>query len=198
MLGVTQTGMQLPAALHATSLTVNGRSSTNICLPLALERGVEVVMLVPAQPEAYVREARRDPSRRVLFDRVARLGGYERFSLVGIAAQYEGGERRDVYVHGKIMLIDDKWTTIGSCNLHSNSLSGHTEMNASIWDPAVVRPFRCELLREHLGQDTTYLDARAALQLYRNVARQNRIKRNAGDPDWQGIAYRLDPAVYGA
>src|SRR6516165_7264202 len=121
----------------------------------ALKRGVEGVILVPAQPEAYVREARRDPSCSVLFDRVARLDRYERFSLVGIAAQYEGGERRDVYVHGKIMLIDDKWTTIGSCNLHSNSLSGHTEMNASIWDPAVVHRFRCELLCEHLGQDTT-------------------------------------------
>jgi cardiolipin synthase len=164
----------------------------------ALQRGVDVVILVPAQPEAHVREARQDPSRGVLFDRVARLGRYDRFSLVGIAAQSAGGERRDVYVHGKVMLIDDKWTTIGSCNLHSNSLSGHTEMNASIWDPAVVRPFRCELLREHLGQDTTYLDARAALQLYQTVARQNRLKRDGGDPDWQGMAYRLDPAAYGA
>ena len=163
----------------------------------ALKRGVEVVILVPAQPEAHVREARRDPSRRALFDCVARLGLYERFSLVGIAAQSAGGERQDVYVHGKIMLIDDQWTTIGSCNLHSNSLSGHTEMNASIWDPAVVRPFRCELLREHLDQDTTNLDTRAALQLYRNVARQNRFKRDAGDPDWQGMAYCLDPAAYG-
>jgi len=71
-------------------------------------------------------------------------------------------------------------------------------MNASIWDPAVVGPFRCDLLREHLGQDTTCLDTRAALQLYRNVARQNRVKRDAGDPDWQGMAYRLDPAAYGA
>jgi cardiolipin synthase A/B len=61
------------------------------------------------------------------------------------------GRRRDVYVHGKIMLIDDKWATIGSCNLHSNSLSGHTEMNASIWDGAVVRPLRRALLAEHLG-----------------------------------------------
>jgi cardiolipin synthase A/B len=70
-----------------------------------------VAILVPAQPETHVREARRDPSRRLLFDRVAGLAQYERFSLVGIAAMNGEGERRDIYVHGKIMLIDDEWAT---------------------------------------------------------------------------------------
>jgi cardiolipin synthase A/B len=163
----------------------------------ALRRGVEVVILVPAQPEPHVRQARRDPSRQELFDRVARLGRYEHFSLVGIAAVGAEGERRDIYVHGKIMLVDDQWATIGSCNLHSNSLSGHTEMNASIWDATVVRALRCELLREHLDQDTAHSEARAALQLYRTIARQNRRKREAGDPDWRGTAYSLDPTTYG-
>lgn len=163
----------------------------------ALKRGVEVVILVPAQPEPHVQEARRDPSRAELFDRVARLGQYAHFSLVGIAAMSAKGERQDIYVHGKIMLVDDEWATIGSCNLHSNSLSGHTEMNASIWDATVVRALRCELLSEHLNQDTAHLDAREALQLYRAIAQQNGRKREAGDPSWQGMAYSLDPAVYG-
>jgi len=155
------------------------------------------VILVPAQPEPHVREARRDPSRQELFDRVARLGQYEHFSLVGIAALGAEGERRDIYVHGKIMLVDDEWATIGSCNLHSNSLSGHTEMNASIWDATVVRALRCELLSEHLNRDTAHLDARAALRLFQDIADENRRIRSAGSGDWQGIAYRLDPATYG-
>lgn len=36
------------------------------------------------------------------------------------------------------MLVDDAWATIGSCNLHSSSLFGKIEMNASL-DPEVVR-----------------------------------------------------------
>jgi cardiolipin synthase len=163
----------------------------------ALKRGIEVVILVPAQPEPHVREARRDPSRAELFDRVARLGQYPRFSLVGIAAISPKAERRDIYVHGKIMLVDDVWATIGSCNLHSNSLSGHTEMNASIWHPTVVRALRCELLSEHLNRDTAHLDAREALRLYQAIAQQNRRKRESDDPGWQGMAYNLDPATYG-
>jgi phosphatidylserine/phosphatidylglycerophosphate/cardiolipin synthase-like enzyme len=107
------------------------------------------------------------------------------------------GDRKDIYVHGKIMPVDDEWATIGSCNLHSNSLLGQTEVNASIWDTKVVRSLRCELLREHLGQDTGHLDSRKALQLYRATARQNRHKRDVGDSDRQGVAYRLDPATYG-
>jgi cardiolipin synthase len=165
-------------------------------LEAALQRGIEVIALVPAEPEEHVRAARRDPDRRMLFDRVARLGRYERFALVGIAGRNAQGERRNVYVHGKLMVIDDIWTTIGSCNLHSNSLSGHSEMNAAIWDGAVARGLRVALLAEHLGEDTAHLDARTALQLYRRIARDNRDRRDAGDPDWRGLAYRLDPAVY--
>ena len=163
----------------------------------ALKRGVEVVMLVPAQPKGYVRAARRDPERRLLFDRLARLGTYQHFTLAGIASQDVQGNRRDIYVHAKVMLVDDEWATIGSCNLHANSLFGHTEMNASIWDPAVVRPLRCAMLAEHLDLDAADLDARAALRRFRFVARENFRRRDAKDPVWQGIAYRLNAATYG-
>lgn len=95
------------------------------------------------------------------------------------------------------MLIDDVWATIGSCNLHAFSLSGHSEMNAAIWDAAVVRALRCELFAEHLDQDTAGLDDRSALRRYGEIARENRRRRDAGDFKWQGLAFSLDPAAYG-
>jgi phosphatidylserine/phosphatidylglycerophosphate/cardiolipin synthase-like enzyme len=158
---------------------------------------VEIVALVPADPEQGVRAARQNPQRKPLFDGVARLGQYENFTLAGIAGLDAQGRRRSIYVHDKIMLVDDAFATIGSCNLHAHSLSGHTEMNAAIWDPMVVRGLRCELLAEHLGQDTAGIDDRGALRLYREIAYANRRKRAAGDADWQGLAFSLDPAVYG-
>jgi phosphatidylserine/phosphatidylglycerophosphate/cardiolipin synthase-like enzyme len=94
------------------------------------------------------------------------------------------------------MLIDDAWATIGSCNLHSFSLYGNTEMNASFWDLMVVRALRRELLAEHLDKDTSHLDDRAALALYQQVARENRVKLDSGDWAWQGLAFSLDPATY--
>jgi cardiolipin synthase len=48
----------------------------------ALRRGVDVVVLVPAQLEQDVRVARRNPERRALFDQVAKLATYERFDVI--------------------------------------------------------------------------------------------------------------------
>jgi cardiolipin synthase A/B len=163
----------------------------------ALTRGVDVVVLVPAEPDASVRTARAKPERRVFFDQLAALDRHQRFALVGIAA-LDGAQRRsNVYIHGKIMLIDDAWATIGSCNLHANSLFAQTELNASFWDAATVRALRCDLFAEHLDRDTAAMDDRTALSLYRQVASDNRKRRDAGDSRWKGLAFRLDPATYG-
>jgi cardiolipin synthase len=164
----------------------------------ALARGVDVVVLVPADPEDGVRIARHNPQRKTLFDGLEALGRYENFTLAGIAGPDAQGCRSSVYVHSKIMLVDDAWATIGSCNLHAHSLTGSTEMNAAIWDRKVVRALRCELFSEHLGRDTGGIDDRAALRLYREIAQENRRRRDANDSRWQGLAFSLDPATYGS
>ena len=93
------------------------------------------------------------------------------------------------------------WTTpgptIGSCNLHAASLFENTELNVSFWDPDVVRALRRQLLAEHLDTDTAKLDGAAAVRLFRRIAEGNRVKRDAGRADWQGLAVRLDAASYG-
>ena len=159
-------------------------------LERALVRGVEVVLLVPAIPEDHVYAARKNPERRALFDGLESLGRYPGFRLVGIAA-LAGQERRPVYVHCKLMIVDDVWTTIGSCNLHANSLGGATEMNASIWDAAVARDLRCAVFHRHLGVDTASLSDVEAVRLYRDIADTN------GGAGWQGEAFTLEPQKYG-
>jgi len=166
-------------------------------LEAALRRGVEVVVVVPAEPEASVRAARQDPARAELFDCVEALGNYETFALAGLAVSEGGGKHRAVYVHAKAMLVDDAWATVGSSNLHAYSLGGHTEMNASIWDGDVVRALRCELLAEHLGQDTSELGDRAAMRLFRTIAGRNRTVMESCDVGWHGLAITLHPTEYG-
>ena len=95
-----------------------------VSLEQALKRGVEIVLLVPADPEEGIRAARNNPQRKALFDGLAALGRYENFTLVGIAGPNALGSRSSIYVHAKIMLVDDAWATIGSCNLHAHSLTG--------------------------------------------------------------------------
>lgn len=164
------------------------------CLHHALQRGVEVVLLMPAEPEFSTRPVALE--RQPLFEARAALGAYEQFTLAGIAGLGADGRRRPVWVHSKLMLVDDEWATIGSCNLHGYSLFGNGEMNVAFWSPDTVRAFRSELFQEHLDHDTSRMDDRAGLQFFRKVAQQNRRRFNAGDHGWQGLAFTLDPARY--
>lgn len=161
----------------------------------AVERGVDVVMLVPAIAEQYVYDARHDPQQAARFWGIEALGRHDNFTLAGLTER-RGGTRRAAYVHAKIMLIDDVWTTVGSCNLHPFSLAGHTEMNASIWDAAVAHDLRQRLFAQHLGVDTAAVDDRAALRLFSDAARKNRLKLEAHEEDWQGLVFALSPELY--
>jgi phosphatidylserine/phosphatidylglycerophosphate/cardiolipin synthase-like enzyme len=80
----------------------------------ALLRGVQIIVLLPAEPESWVRAARLRPERKDFFDKFAALEQFNNFSLVGIASNDAAGSRISIYVHAKLMLIDDAWATIGS------------------------------------------------------------------------------------
>jgi cardiolipin synthase A/B len=150
-------------------------------LDTALKRGVEVLALVPAQPDGGSTLAMCAP-----------LSGHENFTLAGIAGLGANGERNPVYVHDKLMLVDDEWATVGSCNLHRHSLFGNSEMNVAFRDPNAVRAMRAELFTEHLSLDTSWMDDRSALHLFRTIARENEKRRGARDDAWQGLAFSLN------
>jgi phosphatidylserine/phosphatidylglycerophosphate/cardiolipin synthase-like enzyme len=166
-----------------------------VAIEAALERGVEVVILMPGAPMEQVRDARRDPRYAPLFEHLGTLGRFPHFTLAAPVASDGDGRTREVYVHAKVGLVDDAWGTVGSTNIATRSFFGDTELNASFWHPATVCAFRRDLLREHLGVDTAALDDRAAFRLYADVARANRDRRARGEP-LQGLAVALDPARY--
>jgi phosphatidylserine/phosphatidylglycerophosphate/cardiolipin synthase-like enzyme len=161
-------------------------------LKKALERGVEVVFLAPASPEDQVRAARKRPEAQSFWETLAALGRHPHFTLAGIASPRTG---EDIYIHDKIMLVDDHWATIGSCNIASQSFFCDTELNAAIWDAEFVRALRVALLKEHLGVDTAGLGDRDALAHFRDIARANADARRASKA-MQGLAFALDPATY--
>jgi phosphatidylserine/phosphatidylglycerophosphate/cardiolipin synthase-like enzyme len=162
----------------------------------ALARGVDVIFLCPADPEQQIKDSRANAKAAPFYERVAALGAYPNFLLAGIAAHQADGSETVVYVHDKIMLVDDLWATIGSCNIATQSFFNDAEMNAAIWDEDVVRALRIELLAEHLGIDTGRMEMRDALRLYREAARANAQARHHGEA-MTGLAFALDPASYG-
>jgi phosphatidylserine/phosphatidylglycerophosphate/cardiolipin synthase-like enzyme len=165
------------------------------CLDRALKRGVEVVVVMPADPE-YAADPNGSDERRAFLETRAALGAYENFTLAGLAGLGADRRRKPVYVHAKLMLVDDTWATVGSCNLHRYSLFGNSELNAAFRDPDAVRAIRSELFLEHLDLDSSGMDAREAHRAFRKVAQDNRRRLDAGDPAWQGLAFSLDLATF--
>jgi phosphatidylserine/phosphatidylglycerophosphate/cardiolipin synthase-like enzyme len=165
-------------------------------LDAALDRGVEVVFLVPGNAHPAFVEARKDPALEPFFDLLHALARFEHFCLAGIASHAGPGRYQDVYVHAKIALVDDAWATIGSTNVADRSFRGDTELNASFWHGPTVRELRVELLREHLAVDTAHLDDAAALRLYRDTASKNAAVRSRGGA-LAGMAFEIDPLTYG-
>ena len=91
-------------------------------LEAALGRGVAVGYLVPARANRMFAASRGDPRSRPMFEKLARLGEHERFTLLGITSSAAPGRYVDIYVHAKIMLVDDEWATIGSTNVADRSI----------------------------------------------------------------------------
>jgi cardiolipin synthase A/B len=161
----------------------------------ALERGVEVVLLMPVLPDLLPTDLA--PERQAFLECRAALGAYDHFTLAGIAGLGEDGLRKPVWIHSKLMLVDGIWATIGSANLHRWSMFGNAELNATIFSADVVQGFRIELFKEHLALDTSELDEVAALHLFKRIADANQVCLLRGDYAWQGLAVALDIATYG-
>jgi phosphatidylserine/phosphatidylglycerophosphate/cardiolipin synthase-like enzyme len=155
-------------------------------LHAAMHRGVHVVALVPTTPSTVARYPRGTPASHAMLHPRCTLGTHETFTMVGLAARQTSGGRSNINIHAKVMLVDDVFATIRSCNIRTTSFLRQTEINASLYDSQVVQALRCELFDEHLGVDTRRMEDVTALCLYAETARGNVACQ---DDDWQGSVF---------
>ena len=80
----------------------------------------------------------------------------------------DGRRRTATYIHSKLMIVDDRFLTLGSANFTNRSLGVDSEINAS-WETtrgrdrqlgAAIRRARVSLLSEHIGRSGTRLVGR--------------------------------------
>ncbi len=182
-----------------------GEYSILIELERALQRGVQVVMVVPAVPMGAIYVAAAEVAALgesadghrygSTFRRLAALQQYPGFTLAALARSDPGGGHREIYTHAKLAVVDGEWATIGSANLVDLSmLADHTELNVSIWDAEVGMKLLCELVHEHTGETVT--DDVAALAAVARSARASRASLMNGGPVLAGC-YALEAARYG-
>lgn len=134
---------------------------------LAEPEGPEFVLVLPQKSEGWLRQKAMDGARETLLrflwanDPHGRFGAYYPVTTGGAA----------IYVHAKVLVVDDLLLRIGSSNLNNRSMGFDTECDVAVEaaacpDPASIsrgfRALRDDLLAEHLGTDRSALEAAIA------------------------------------
>lgn len=118
----------------------------------ALQRGVSVAIVLPDHPN--VGRAFTDTGLKHLYENAPEAfkeGRLCAFTLGTFAVMDDGIHYRPVYVHAKVGIVDDVWTTVGSGNLNNRGMRDDAEMNVASLDPQHAFRLRLLLWAEHLG-----------------------------------------------
>jgi phosphatidylserine/phosphatidylglycerophosphate/cardiolipin synthase-like enzyme len=126
---------------------------------------LHVVAVVPRHPDNEGRMAVPGLLARERAVRTCRRAGGDRFHIYDL----ENDDGTPVYVHAKVMVIDDVWAIVGSDNLNRRSWTHDSELSVAVLDSArdtrhpldpgglgdgarrFARDLRIRLVGEHLG-----------------------------------------------
>jgi phosphatidylserine/phosphatidylglycerophosphate/cardiolipin synthase-like enzyme len=138
-----------------------------------------VVFVLPSKPNSG-----RDDTRGVLAELIEADDGDDRLLACTLYAR-SGELINPIYVHAKIAIVDDMWTTIGSANLNEHSLFNDTEMNVVAHDPELARRTRLRLWAEHLELPIGEVPddpIRAIDELWHPISKEQLERRVAREP----------------
>lgn len=129
----------------------------------ATRPALDVVIVLPRRPSSLKEELTIGLPQSEVIDllrSVAREEGHG-LGVYNVAAAESGdaeGDRVFVYIHSKLMIVDDRFFTVGSANLTNRSMTIDSEINVSLLaetdDGEVRRAIeraRNRLMGEHLG-----------------------------------------------
>jgi phospholipase D1/2 len=119
--------------------------------------GPDVVVLNPWVADGWLSEKAMGTARAKLLNMIGDADPYDRFRLY--VPVTEG--RAHIYVHAKVMVVDDRLMRIGSSNMNNRSMGLDTECDVSVESvagsprhdelAATILGLRHRLLAEHLG-----------------------------------------------
>jgi phospholipase D1/2 len=129
--------------------------------------GLQVIIVLPRKFNAFLEEILLGLAQTKMLTLLSEAADA---SSVKLGIYYSSSKAEDTakgayaytYIHSKIMIVDDRFLTIGSANASNRSMSLDTELNAS-WEgqhgdtelKEAIRRIRTDLLAEHAGINGT-------------------------------------------
>lgn len=121
-------------------------------LSAALNKGAAMAIILPDHPnvgraftDAALMRLRTDAPQAV------EEGRLHAFTLATCTEENGKQHHRPIYVHAKVGIVDDIWTTVGSANLNNRGMRDDAEMNVATLDPDLAHGLRLMLQGEHLN-----------------------------------------------
>jgi phosphatidylserine/phosphatidylglycerophosphate/cardiolipin synthase-like enzyme len=120
-------------------------------LAAALQRGATVALVLPDHPNVGRAFTDAGLARlRAEAPEAAAQGRIQAFCLAA-STEVDGAEDyRPIYVHAKVTIVDDLWSTLGSANLNNRGMRDDAELNVATLDSELARGLRTLLWAEHL------------------------------------------------
>lgn len=144
----------------------SARIAAAIVARLSEPDGPEVVIVNPQSAEGWLESEIMDSTRARLFEAIKAKDKYDRFRMF----HPFNAAGTAIYVHAKILIVDDQYIRIGSSNFNNRSLGFDSECDVAIDAsevhddkvPSQIASVRNDLLAEHLGVDES--DVRSSLE----------------------------------
>jgi phospholipase D1/2 len=122
---------------------------------LGEEQGPEIVVINPQAASGWLEEEVMGSARSLILRDLAAADRHDRFRIFHPVAA--GGT--PIYVHAKIMIVDDTFLRVGSSNLNNRSMGLDTECDLALEASpqpdgklaARIQAIRHDILAEHLG-----------------------------------------------
>lgn len=144
----------------------SARIARAIAERLSEPNGPEVIIVNPQSAEGWLESEIMDSTRGRLFEAVKARDKHDRFRMF----HPFNAAGTPIYVHAKILIVDDQYMRIGSSNFNNRSLGFDSECDVAI-DASAVRDgtvpgqiarVRNDLLAEHLGAEES--EVRSSLE----------------------------------
>jgi len=109
-------------------------------------------------------------------------------AMLNTCASQNGRWRyREIYIHSKLMLVDDTFMTIGSANLNLRSMNVDSEINLATVNPEAVKRLRTEIWNKLSGEVTkdaqmTYAGLEDCHSTWTFLMRVNKAAKKDGLP----------------
>jgi len=150
---------------------------------LQQEKGPEIIIVMPRESSGWLEQSTMDAVRAHILGQLEEADHSHRLKVFYPAF---GNGENSVYVHSKVMVIDDRLALVGSANLSNRSMGLDSECSlvleaeGSPRTAEAIAAFRSTLLAEHLGKSSAeirriFAETKSLIRTIASAAGEDRL-----------------------